>query len=93
MNHTLNHTVNYTIDEEPHRVSAIDQNGIEIAGAYELEKQHCWNLYVTTLVEQAAHMPTPPHHEHFWGEHGRVDAQAWVELIAALYVAAHERAA
>jgi hypothetical protein len=80
--------VEFTISDEPNRVSALDHDGIEICGAYHPSGQSCWNLYVTQLVRDATHLPAPPHHEHFWGEHGHEDSRAWVELIAALYTRA-----
>jgi hypothetical protein len=79
--------MSYTIRQEVDRVTAVDQDGATICGAY--QAHDCWNLYVGQLVNDTTHLRTPPHHEHYWGAHGLIDSLAWVECIAALYTAAH----
>ena len=78
--------MDYSITQANDRIAAVDPYGTEICGAY--HTPDCWNLYVTQLVNDTTHLVTPPHHEHYWGAHGRIDATAWIECIAALWAAA-----
>lgn len=81
----------YTIDEEAERITAVDQNGVAIAGAYRPQGHDYWCFYVTRLVTNLTSLSVPPHREHFWGNSGRVIVRHWVELIAALYVQANRK--
>jgi hypothetical protein len=85
------HEMSYHLTQATDRVTAVDEHGTEICGAY--HAHDCWHLYITQLVNDTTHLRTPPHHEHFWAvaaDHGRVDALAWIELIAVLYILATE---
>jgi hypothetical protein len=87
-NTDLDNEMSYHLTQATDRVTAVDEHGTEICGAY--HAHDCWNLYVTVLVTDATHLVTPPHHEHYWGLHGRIDATAWIEMIAVLYILATE---
>jgi hypothetical protein len=70
------------------RISAVDADGKEICGAFKPVGHNYWQLYTTKLVAGVTGLRTPPHRECFWGDHGRIDSRAWIELLAALYVKA-----
>ncbi len=78
-------TLGYQLVEDSNRVYATDGDGREICGAHQPAGHSYWQLYVSRLVSEATGLRTPPHREHFWGDHGKQDSMAWVELIAALY--------
>lgn len=87
-------SMTYTIIEEPNdvgqiiRVSAVDSGGKEICGSFKPAGHDYWQLYTTKLITGLTGLKSPPHRENYWGDHGRIDSQAWVELLAALYVKA-----
>lgn len=84
----------YTLIEETNcigdvnRISAVDGDGQEICGAFKPAGHDYWQLYTTKLITKIVGVPTPPHRESFWGNHGRIDSQRWVEVLASLYVKA-----
>ena len=67
-------------NDDPHRISAVNPMGIEIAGAEEIgdDKDDMWRLYLTTLTD---------HHlrRHYPVVHLREGALEWVEAVAELY--------
>lgn len=75
----------YTVIDEPDRVYAVDETGIEICGAYQHRGHDYWSMYCTKLVTQRTGLTVPPHREHFYGLTGRTVARSWIELIAHLY--------
>jgi hypothetical protein len=89
-------TIGYTINElrddhnRVNRISAVDAHGREICGAFAPQGHEYWSLFVTKTVTNFTGLSTPPHREHFWSDSGRITARAWIELIAALYVAAQQ---
>lgn len=85
MTQTLINTGGYAIKETHHRVWAVDGKDIEIAGSFQPEGHSYWQLYVSRSVTDLTGLRTPPHREHFVGDHGRQDSRAWVEMIAKLY--------
>ena len=89
---------NYELKEETNcigeviRVSAVDDKGREICGSFKPVGHDYWQLYTTKLVTGLTGLKSPPHRENYWGDHGRIDSQAWVELLAALYMKAAQAA-
>lgn len=78
--------MSYSIHTQSHRVYAVDDaDGVEICGAFNPVGHQHWQLYVTHKISHLTGLRTPPHREHFWADHGRADALAWIELIAKLY--------
>lgn len=78
--------MSFTLHTWDDRVFAVDDaDGQEICGAFNPVGHRHWQLYVTRKVADLTGLRTPPHREHFWGDHGRADALAWIELIATLY--------
>lgn len=80
----------YVVRETDDRVYAVDSEGVEICGAFHPIGHAYWQLYVSKSVSALTELRTPPHRENFWGDHGKVDSRAWVELIAKLYSMARE---
>jgi hypothetical protein len=77
----------FRIVEESDRVSAVDEDDIEIVGAYRPDGHNYFLLYATQLTTRKAGVPIP-HHAAFWDNgsgRARADARHWVEMIASLY--------
>ena len=68
-------------DDHGQRITAISNEGVEIAGAYRPGGLNDWRVYVTKLVADATGLPQP-HKVHACS---RQDALRWVGLLAALY--------
>lgn len=62
------------------RISAVDAQDIEIAGAY--ERRGTWLLYTTTTLTDVAEVRMLADHLHLFS---RDEARQWVDLIAHLY--------
>jgi hypothetical protein len=73
------------IVETERQVFAVDDDDVEICGAFNPVGHEYYQFYVTWKVVNLTGLQTPPHQEHFIGELGRVYARQWIELIAALY--------
>ena len=74
-----------TVEDRRIVASSSDVYGVEICGAYKPEGHDYWQLYVSRGVIELTGVHTPPHREHFWGDHGKLDATEWVKLIGTLY--------
>ena len=77
----------FRIIQEPDRISAVDEDDIEIVGAYGSVDTGIFLLYVTQLAMRKTGVRIP-HHAAFWDNgsgHARADARHWVEIIASLY--------
>lgn len=73
------------IVETERQVFAVDDDDVEICGAFNPVGHEYWQLYCTWKIVNLTGLQTPPHREHFVGELGRVDSRRWIELIACLY--------
>jgi hypothetical protein len=77
----------FRIIEEPDRISAVDENDIEIVGAYQPRGHNYYLLYATQLTVRKTGVRIP-HHAAFWGVttgRAKEDARSWIEMIASLY--------
>jgi hypothetical protein len=79
------------IVETERQVYAVDEDDVEICGAFNPVGHGYWQFYVTWKVVNLTAKRTPPHQEHFIGELGRAHAKAWIELIADLYCLAAQQ--
>jgi len=77
----------FRIIEESDRVSAVDEDDVEIVGAYRPRGHTYFLLYATQLTMRKTGVRIL-HRAAFWDNgsgHARTDARHWVEMIASLY--------
>lgn len=79
------------IVETERQVFAVDDDDVEICGAFNPIGHEYWQMYVTWKIVNLTGLHTPPHREHFVGELGRIDSRRWIEMIAALYCLAAQQ--
>jgi hypothetical protein len=79
------------IIETEDKVFAVDDDDVEICGAFNPKGHQYWQMYVTWKIVNLTGFHTPPHREHFVGELGRIDSRRWIEMIATLYVMAAQQ--
>ena len=77
----------FRIIEEPDRVSAVDEDDVEIVGAYRPRGRTYFVLYATQLTMRKTGVQIS-RHAAFWDNgsgHEMADVRHWVEMIASLY--------
>lgn len=73
----------YTLSDEKDRISAVDDDGVEIVGARIRPGETVWAMYLTDRLTTELHRCHPV-------ICSRSGARQWVSLIAELYVAAQK---
>lgn len=68
-------------DPDAQRLVAVDDNDVQVCGAYRPHRLNDWMLYCTKTVADTVGMPQPQKVHVV----SRADAIRWLDLIAALY--------
>jgi hypothetical protein len=74
-------------DDGVQRVSAVNDRGEVIVGAFRPSGKNYWQLYITPSVAHTAGIPFKPGHVALWT---RDQAHHWVDLLSRLYCRAIE---
>lgn len=84
-------SLEYTLQETEERIVALDEDGLEIVGAYTSNKDSLWVVYIALPVARVVDTEHPVFPSHLVASRCSI-ARDWVLMIASLYTFSQKRA-